>query len=247
MPESKVSETASGIVINTETTGTNRIPLEELEGLKAAHLGTMNRSRVGDEKEELEDFDGITVSIPTEPMWIVKSIRTDAVIGPLGFLDVIKLLKEGKVLKDDKIAKSSDKRFVKIQQQYEFNVKYSVETRVESGIELKKIFIRRRHPRVAYITTVQVISKFGTQNGSCVNISAGGILMEFSKFEMLVGEIIEIKLMPSIIQKPISCKALVTGKMPKAPPLYALKFEDLKQEDKEAIEFFVQKALDKNM
>ena len=57
------------------------------------------------------------------------------------------------------------------------------------------------------------------------------------------GEIIELKILPALIPKPISCKALVIGKIPKIPPGFALKFEDLKAEDKEAIEFFVQESL----
>ena len=42
-------------------------------------------------------------------------------------------------------------------------------------------------------------------------------------------------------------KALIIGKIPKIPPGYALKFEDLKKEDKEAIEFFVQESLKREM
>ena len=60
-------------------------------------------------------------------------------------------------------------------------------------------------------------------------------------------EIIEVKILPGLISKAISCKALIIGKIPKIPPGYALKFEDLKKEDKEAIEFFVQESLKREM
>jgi hypothetical protein len=39
----------------------------------------------------------------------------------------------------------------------------------------------------------------------------------------------------------------VIGKIPKIPPAYALKFEDLKNEDKEAIEYDVQEMLKREM
>ncbi len=71
--------------------------------------------------------------------------------------------------------------------------------------------------------------------------------MEVPKAEFNLGEIIEVKILPGHITKPISCKALIIGKIPKAPPGYALKFEDLKPEDKEAIEFYVQETLKRDL
>ena len=111
----------------------------------------------------------------------------------------------------------------------------------------QKILIKRRHPRVPYITGVQIVSKHGQLAGQCVNISAGGILLEVPKAEFNLGEIIEVKILPGLINKAISCKSLIIGKIPKIPPGYALKFEDLKPEDKEAIEYFVQENLKREM
>ena len=48
-------------------------------------------------------------------------------------------LEQGKLSRNDKIARSNTKAFVKIAQQYEFNVKYSIETVVEKGQEKQKI------------------------------------------------------------------------------------------------------------
>jgi hypothetical protein len=45
----------------------------------------------------------------------------------------------------------------------------------------------------------------------------------------------------------IACKSMVIGKIPKIPPGFALKFENLKPEDKEAIEFFVTESLKREM
>lgn len=188
-------------------------------------------------------FDGITAQIPTDPIWLVKQATSETVSGPFRFLDVMKFLGEGRLTKNDKISKVGTNRFVKIQQQYEFNVKYTVETVVENGVERQKILIKRRHPRVAYFTEVQVQTKQGALAANCVNISAGGILMENAKAELNLGDIIEIKLLPGMIDRSIACKSLVIGKIPKMPPAYALKFEDLKQEDKEAIEHYVQETL----
>jgi hypothetical protein len=188
-------------------------------------------------------FDGITAQIPTDPIWLVKQATSETVSGPFRFLDVMKFLSEGRLTKNDKISKVGTNRFVKIQQQYEFNVKYTVETVVENGVERQKILIKRRHPRVAYFTEVQVQTKQGMLAANCVNISAGGILMENAKAELNLGDIIEIKLVPGLIDRSIACKSLVIGKIPKMPPAYALKFEDLKQEDKEAIEYYVQETL----
>ncbi len=193
------------------------------------------------------DFDGIVAEIPMEPIWLVKTGTSETVSGPFRFLEVVKFLEEGKLTKNDKISRQGTKSFMKIQQQYEFNVKFSVETVVENGQEKQKILIRRRHPRVPYMTGVQIVSKYGLLAGQCVNISAGGILMEVPKAEFNLGEIIEVKILPGLIAKSISCKSLIIGKIPKAPPGYALKFEDLKPDDKEAIEYYVQETLKREM
>jgi hypothetical protein len=194
-----------------------------------------------------EDFDGIVAEIPTDPIWLVKQASGETVSGPFRFLEVVKFLEEGKLTKNDKIARTGTKAFTKIGQQYEFNVKFSIESVVENGQEKQKILIRRRHPRVPYITGVQIVSKHGLLAGQCVNISAGGILMEAPKAEFNLGEIIEVKIMPGLIAKSITCKSLIIGKIPKIPPGYALKFEDLKNEDKEAIEFYVTETLKREM
>lgn len=198
-------------------------------------------------EKDTEAFDGITAEIPIDPIWLVKPANAETISGPFRFLEVMKFLEEGRLTKNDKISKVGANRFVKIQQQYEFNVKYSVEMVVEGGIEKQKILIRRRHPRVPYITGIQVMCKHGLLPGTCVNISAGGILMEMPKADFNLGEIVELKILPGLIQRAISCKSLVIGRIPKIPPGYALKFEDLKNEDKEAIEFFVAEALRREM
>jgi len=192
-------------------------------------------------------FDGITAEISVDPIWLIKKSSSEAVSGPFRFLDVMKFLEEGRINKSDKISKVGTNRFVKILQQYEFNVRYAVETVVEHGVEKQKILIKRRHPRVPYFTGVQIISKTGLLAANCVNISAGGILMEIAKADFNLGDILEVKIMPGLINRSISCKALVIGKIPKIPPAYALKFEDLKNEDKEAIEFYVQETLKREM
>ncbi len=204
--------------------------------------GTQKPKKVGD-----SDFDGIVAEIPMDPVWLVKTGTSETVSGPFRFLEVVKFLEEGKLTRNDKIYRQGTKSFVKIQQQYEFNVKFSLETVVENGQEKQKILIRRRHPRVPYMTGVQIVSKYGLLAGQCVNISAGGILMEVPKAEFNLGEIIEVKILPGLIAKSISCKSLIIGKIPKAPPGYALKFEDLKPDDKEAIEYYVQETLKREM
>jgi len=194
-----------------------------------------------------EGFDGITAEIPMDPIWLVKPGNSETVSGPFRFLEIIKYLEEGRLTKNDKISKTGTNRFVKIAQQYEFNVKHTVESVIEQGVEKQKILIKRRHPRVAYMTGVQLLSRHGPLTGNCINISAGGILLEMSKAELALGEILEIKLLPGLIPQAIACKALVIGKIPKMPPGFALKFEDLKNEDKEAIEFFVQETLKREL
>jgi hypothetical protein len=194
-----------------------------------------------------EHFDGIVAEIPMDAIWLVKQASSEAVNGPFRFLEVIKFLEEGRLNKNDKIARTGNKAFAKIGQQYEFNVKFSVENVMENGQEKQKILIRRRHPRVPYITGVQIVSRHGLLAGQCVNISAGGILMEAPKAEFNLGEIIEVKILPGLIPKAISSKSLIIGKIPKIPPGYALKFEDLKPEDKEAIEHYVQETLKREM
>ncbi|MGZ3734038.1 MAG: PilZ domain-containing protein [Bdellovibrionota bacterium] len=194
-----------------------------------------------------DGFDGIVAEIPMDPIWLVKPANSETVSGPFRFLEVIQFLEQGKLTKNDKIARTGNKAFTKIGQQYEFNVKFSLENVIENGQEKQKILIRRRHPRVPYMTGVQILSKYGLQAGQCVNISAGGILMEVPKAEFNLGEIIEVKILPGLIAKSISCKSLIIGKIPKIPPGYALKFEDLKPEDKEAIEYYVQETLKREM
>lgn len=192
-------------------------------------------------------FDGITAEIPTDPIWLVKPANAETTSGPFRFLEVVKYLEEGRLTKNDKISRVGANRFVKISQQYEFNVKFSLENVVEGGVEKQKIFIRRRHPRVPYITGIQVMSKHGLLPGTCVNISAGGILMEMPKADFNLGDIVELKILPGLIPKTISCKALIIGRIPKIPPGYALKFEDLKNDDKEAVEFYVAETLKREM
>ncbi len=219
------------------------VPTPKAAAPEPARITMADHSAGAKAKEHGEGFDGITAEIPMDPIWLVKQANSEQVSGPFRFLEVIQFLEEGKLTKNDKISRSGTKAFTKIQQQYEFNVKYSVESVIENGQERQKILIRRRHPRIPYMTGVQIVGKVGPLAGTCVNISAGGILMEAPKAEFNLGEIIEIKILPGLITKPISCRALIIGKIPKIPPGYALKFEDLKQEDKETIEFFVQETL----
>lgn len=205
------------------------------------------QARLPGKAKDLDGFDGIVAEIPADPIWLVKQANGETVSGPFRFLEVVQFLEQGKLSKNDKIARTGTKAFTKIAQQYEFNVKFSVETVVENGQEKQKILIRRRHPRVPYITGVQIVSKHGLLAGQCMNISAGGILMEAAKAEFNLGEIIEVKILPGLIAKSITCKSLIIGKIPKIPPGYALKFEDLKPEDKEAIEYYVQETLKREM
>ncbi len=198
-------------------------------------------------RETEGSFDGITAEISPDPIWMIKGAENEAISGPFRFLEVLKYIEEGRITRNDKVSRVGSNRFVKIAQQYEFNVKFTLETKVERGVEKQKILIKRRHPRVPYITGVQVVGRQGTMAGSCVNISAGGILMEIPKAEFNLGDVLEIKLMPGLIERAISCRALVIGKIPKIPPGYALRFEQLKNEDKEAIEYFVQEALKREM
>lgn len=190
-----------------------------------------------------DSFDGITAEIPTEPMWLIKAGTSETAIGPLRFLEVVKFLNDGKINKNDKISKAGTNRFCKIAQQYEFNVKFTIETVVEGGVEKQKIFIRRRHPRVPYMANIQIQRHGQMIQGNCINISAGGILMEAPKATFALGETLSIKILPGLIHATISCDALVIGKVPKIPPGYALKFKELKASDKEAIDFFVQETL----
>ncbi|MCO5142114.1 MAG: PilZ domain-containing protein [Oligoflexia bacterium] len=208
---------------------------------------TMPPAKLTKEKNDRDQgsYDGITAEISSDAIWLIKQGVSDNAVGPFRFLDIKKFLDEGKLSKNDKISKVGTNRFVKISQQYEFNVQFSVETVIERGVEKQKILIKRRHPRVPYISDVQVTCRLGLVVGSCVNLSAGGILLELPKSELNLGEVIEIKIMPAVIERAISCRALVIGKIPKIPPGYALKFENLKQEDKEAIEYFISEALKK--
>lgn len=194
----------------------------------------------GEDSEE-----GIIVEIPQEPIWMIKQDKTDRLSGPYSFQEIIDLLGVGRLTKDDKISKQGTNRFCKIAQQYEFNVKHTIETVVENGVERQKILIKRRHPRVSYMTDVHVMKVGRKWLGKCVNISAGGILLESSDLEVALGEQVMIEIMPGLIPRKISVSALVIGKIPKKPPGFALRFTDLKVEDKEAIEFFVMEILKK--
>lgn len=190
-------------------------------------------------------YDGITAEIPADPIWLIKKNESENVMGPFRFLEVMKFLQEGKISKNDKISKLGSNRYCKILQQYEFNVQYTLETVVEGGVEKQKILIRRRHPRVPYMADIQVTRGGAMTLATCVNISAGGVLAEASKVDFALGEMVEIKILPGLINRTIVCKALVIGKIPKMPPGFAFKFEELKREDKEAIEYFVQAGLKK--
>lgn len=205
------------------------------------------RQTLVEKEKDTGSFDGLTAQIPMEPIWLVKRGNLETVAGPFRFLEVIKLLEEGKLNKNDKISREGSNRFVKIQQQYEFNVKFVVETVVENGVERQRIVIKRRHPRVPYLTDVQITTPSGVVAAACVNISAGGLLIEMAKGEFSLGQVVEIKVLPSLINKTIACRAMVVGKIPRMPPGYALNFENLKPEDKEAIEFFVSEALKREM
>lgn len=192
-----------------------------------------------------EPFDGLTVEIPQDPIWLIKHDRSDRVSGPLTYQQVMDLLETKQLSRDDKISRSGTNRFNKISQQYEFNVQSSIETIVEGGVERQKILIKRRHPRVAYITEVYV-SKIGRSwLAQCVNVSAGGILLESSEIDVELGDTVEIVMMPGEIERKISASALVIGKIPKRPPGFALRFLNLQRDDKEAIEYYVLNSLKK--
>jgi hypothetical protein len=193
--------------------------------------------------EDLED--AITVEIPQEPIWMIKNENTEQVSGPYGFQQVIDMLQTHQITKDDKISKQGTNRFCKISQQYEFNVKFTSESVVEGGVERQKILIKRRHPRVAYLTEVHVVKVGRKSLGKCVNISAGGILIESSDLDVALGEKVQVEILPGAIERKIKVEALVIGKIPKKPPGFALRFLNLPVEDKEAIEFFVMGVLKK--
>ena len=165
--------------------------------------------------------------------------------GPYGFQQVIDMLQTRQLTKEDKISKQGTNRFCKISQQYEFNVKFTAESVVEDGVERKKILIKRRHPRVAYLTEVHVMKVGRKWLGTCVNISAGGILIESPDLDVALGEKVQVEILPGAIERKITLEALVIGKIPKKPPGFALRFLNLSVEDKEAIEYFVIGALKK--
>lgn len=190
-------------------------------------------------------FDGITAEISADPVWLIKGNNTENVSGPFRFLEVIKLLEQGKITKNDKISKAGTNRFQKIAQQYEFNVHFEITKFTENGLQKEKILIRRRHPRVDYFANVQLIRGGATTQGACVNISAGGVLVEAPKLDLPIGETVEVKILPATITRLIHCKAQVMSKVPKIPPGFALEFTELKPEDKTAIEQFVAEALKK--
>ncbi len=194
-------------------------------------------------EKKTEDFDGITVEISGEAIWQVKQENSGRVTGPFTFQEILDMLQTGRLNQDDKISKAGSGRFNKISQQYEFNVKHTVETVIENGVERQKILIKRRHPRVAYITDAQIISHGKTYHAKCVNISAGGVLIEATDLEIDLGDQIELNLMPGMISSNIQTTALVIGKIPKKPPGFALKFVNLSIEDKESIQFYVMEFL----
>ncbi|NUM87893.1 MAG: PilZ domain-containing protein [Bdellovibrionales bacterium] len=194
---------------------------------------------------EESNFEGIVAEVSMDPIWLIKQGTSETATGPFRFLDVVKFLKEGKLSKNDKISRVGTNRFQKISQQYEFSVAYSVETVVRGGVETQRIVIRRRHPRVAYVANVQIIKGQQAIAGTCVNISAGGVLVEAPRLELTVGDKLILRVLPALIPRPIQCSVTVMGKVPKIPPGYSLQFDDLKKEDKEAIEFFVSETLKK--
>ena len=194
---------------------------------------------------EDRSFDGITAEIPQEAIWLIKKSNSEEVRGPLPYLQVRQMLERGDISKNDKISKVGTNSYIKIVQQYEFNVDYSIEKVVEGGNEIQKIYIRRRHPRVPYLADIQISKTDKMIMGVCLNISAGGILVEAGKTGLNLGEIVMVKILPSAIGRIITCRALVTGKVPRVPPGYALRFMELKDADKEAIEAFVHESLKK--
>lgn len=192
-----------------------------------------------------EQFDGLTVEISAEPIWMVKSEKSDRITGPYTFQQVLDLLRTGRLTKEDKVSKGNSHRFNKISQQFEFNVNFSIERVVEGGVEREKIVVKRRHPRVAYITDVH-LSKIGKSwLATCVNMSAGGILLEGPDMELNLGDVVELVIMPALIPRKICVSAQLIGKISKRPAGYAFRFTNLDREDKEEIEHFVLEALKK--
>ncbi len=195
------------------------------------------------EKATEEDSDDMAIEISSDPTWYVKQESSGRLSGPFTFQEVVGMLQGGSLSKDDKIAKVGSDRFNKIEQQYEFNAKYSIETVVENGVERQKILIRRRHPRATYMTDAQISLNGQVFHAKCVNISAGGVLLETANLDVSLNDQLELTLMPGAITKQIQTTALVIGKIPKNPPGFALKFVNLSIEDKEAIQSYVMETL----
>ena len=219
----------------------NAAPLPVAEPAAVATPATAPPAAAPEGEEKDEGF--ITVEISTAPIWSIKQNNSERVTGPYTFQQVIEMLKIGQVTPEDKITKKGTKRFDKISSQYEFNVKFNVETVVENGREVEKILIKRRHPRVLYMTEAQVTYKGTQTSAKCVNISGGGVLLEANGLDLGLGDKLELQLLPGLINRQILVTCLVIGRIPKKPPGFALKFLDLQIEDREAITHFIVEVL----
>jgi hypothetical protein len=200
-----------------------------------------------DSKSEVTSYkkrkEGSGFEISNKEEWYIKF--GDDEIGPLKFTDASKMIKDSKVSKSDYIRKIHEKKWQKISEVYEYNVKTTLKTVQTSEGQVEKIFVTRSSPRVTYYSMCAIESNQKVINGVCSSISAGGCFIETNGSKFTVGQRIIVTIKPGAIPITIKAHAEVSAILEKKPKGLGIKFIEISINAKKEIEGFVDKFLTK--
>ena len=181
------------------------------------------------------------LELPSEPIWYIK--RTEDALGnsagPYRFAKLISMLESGEVTRGDKISLNAEKGFIKIRDQFEFNINH----KIEGG----KVFIARKHFRVNYITEVAV-ELLDKSSFMCdtLDISEGGAQLEAkNKVQLSVGDTLILSVLPGLIKKRIKIVAKVVRINSSNEAKFSVGFLHIDEKEKVLIQDFIRGALER--
>lgn len=207
-----------------------------------------NKAEQDDEEEEVASFiHGEHFEVVNDPIWVLPEEVTGkkGEPEPTRYLDIVRLLQEGKLTKKAPIRKVWDKNWQKIADVYEFNAQTVRKVVDVGGLRVEKIFIQRQNPRAAYFSPVQITFGEKEIRGTCTSISLGGCFIEMNIKEINLHDMMRLKFMAGAIPLEFEVDAESVFILPKKPQGIGFKFHGLEEEPAEEIKDFVERYISK--
>lgn len=196
-----------------------------------------------EEEVDISFIHGEHFEIANDPIWILPAEVTGkpGEPEPMRYLDVLKLVQDGKISKKDPIKKVWDKQWSKLQDIYEFNATTIRKIVDVGGLKVEKIFVQRQYARAAYFAPVQMKAPGKDLRGTCTSISVGGCFVESSVANVQVKEVMSLKFVAGAIPLEFEVNAEVVCVLPKRPQGIGFKFVGLDPKVVDEIKSFVER------